>query len=314
MKRVYSVILFLPVILSCTAIPPLGASSGATVPVFLQTQITKSVSHPTDKAATKGSDIRIGIISYWEASSAAWDRVPADSLVLINPNDGILETNGNQPVQNSSAWIQLVDRLRKKSIVVLGYVPTGYFDRGPCKKDSQPKCQPEARIRLQVKTYYQLIPSLAGIFYDETSPKEGLPDDYNKEYGLLRSMNLPGRITVFNVGWPSDAAVKATRAGEHLVLYESSPYKYQKNADAITALTRSARDKNIIVWHLIHSACREDLRSYVAQMAERCANYGYVTNVGGDWEAGENTWGSLPPYWDEELAAFSAAGKACAKK
>lgn len=314
MKRLNNFIPSLLVIVGCIATTPLGASSGGIPPAFPQIHVPETVSRPADNDTANVQDIRIGIISYWEPSSEAWDRVPAGSLVLINPNSGILETGGNQAVPNSSAWVQLVDRLRKKNIVVLGYVPTGYFDHVSCKKEPKPKCQTEARIRLQIKTYYQLIPSLAGIFYDETSPKEGAPDDYNKEYGLLRSLNLPGRITVFNVGWSSAEAVKATRAGEHLVLYESSPYKYLKNAEWITTVTRSARDKGIIVWHLMHSVCREDMCSYVTKMAERGANYGYITNIGGDWEAGENTWGSLPPYWEEELAAFSAPGKPCAKK
>jgi hypothetical protein len=217
-------------------------------------------------------------------------------------------------VQDASTWRQLVDRLRKKNIAVLAYVPTGYFTHAHCQKGPEPECQTTQRIELQVKTYYQLIPSLAGIFYDETSPKGGGPSDYNKEYAMLRSINLAGRITVFNVGWSSAEAVNATKAGEHLVLYESSPFTYQKDAEGITSLTRKARNKGIIVWHLMHSVCREDMCSYVAEMAHRGANYGYITNIGGDWKAGENTWGTLPRYWDEELRAFSSPGTPGAKK
>ena len=263
------------------------------------------------QGVTQAADLRIGIISYWNLSSSSWDRVPEGSIVLVNPNSGILQTDSNQPVQDSAGWAQLVDRLKKKNITVLAYVPTGYFTHSGCKKVPEPECQTKERIALQVKTYYQLIPSLAGIFYDETSPKEGGPSDYNKEYQLLRSINVPGRLTVFNVGWSSEEAVNATKAGEHLVLYESGPFNYEKDAEKITTVTRHARAKGIFVWHLLHSVCREDMCSYVAKMADRGANYGYITNIGGDWRAGEDTWGSVPRYWDEELAAFSAPGKPC---
>lgn len=306
MKRPHGYILFLLVILSC-----------AVAPISPQAHAPGPFSQPADKDAVKAPDIRIGIISYWELSSPAWDRIPANSLVLINPHDGILNSNDDKPVPDAAEWVQLFDRLKKKNVMVLGYVPTGYFDHVSCKKTPKQDCQTEPRIRRQVETYYKLIPSLAGIFYDETSPQPEAEAtaDYGKEYEMLRSINMPGRITVFNVGWSSDKAVDATKLGEHLVLYESSPYGYHEDEKQITATTLKARNRGITVWHLMHSVCsKEDMCSYVAKMAERGANYGYVTNIGGDWQAGENTWGSLPPYWEEELAAFSAPGKPCDKK
>lgn len=296
-----------------TAALSLSASSRGLSSVFPQGRLPELVLPLADHDSAKAPSIRIGIISYWDLASPAWDNIPADSTVLINPNSGILQKDSEQAVQDASGWGQLVDRLRKKNIAVLAYVPTGYFTHDHCKKGPEPECQTKQRISLQVKTYYQLIPSLAGIFYDETSPKEGGPSDYNQEYSMLRSINSAGRITVFNVGWSSEEAVKATKAGEHLVLYESAPFGYEKDAAWITTQTLHARDKGIIVWHLLHSVCREDMCSFVAKMAERGANYGYITNIGGDWKAGENTWGSLPRYWDEEPAAFLAP-KPCEPK
>lgn len=296
--------------LVCTGALSLGTSVSKGRSAFRQGDVPKLVSPAGNRDLAKATDLRIGIISYWNLSSPAWDSVPAGSTLVINPNNGILQPNSDQPVRDASGWRQLVDRLGKKNIVVLAYVSTGYFTHGNCKNVPEPKCQTKERISLQVKTYYQSIPSLAGIFFDEASPREEGPSDYNDEYSLLRSLNSTGHVTLFNVGWSSEAAVKATKPGEHLVLYESSPFNYMKDAQAITTLTRNAREKGIIVWHLLHSVCRE-MCSYVAEMASRGANYGYVTEIGGDWEAGENTWGSLPNYWDEELAAFSALGTPC---
>jgi hypothetical protein len=284
---------------------------------------SQQLSRPEANAPTtvapksKDSEIQIGIISYWSLSSSAWDRVPDNSLVLINPADGILMAKSDKPVPDASEWVGLFERLKKKNVVVVGYVPTGYFDHVSCIKKPKPKCQTEARMRRQVETYYRLIPTLPGIFFDETSPEKIKSPNYDKEYELLRSINMPGRITVFNVGSPSSSAVKATKSGEHLVLFESSPEEYDEEAAAksISELTREARNKGITVWHLIHSVpSAKAMCSYVVKMAERGAQYGYVTNIGGDWENGDQTWNSLPPYWDEELSAFAEPTKPCVTK
>jgi len=303
--------LFLLVMLGFVAILPVGACSNRGSRVFHQADGSDRALRPNDENIVKVSDLNIGIISYWSPSSADWDGIPPNSLVLINPQNGILELKSNNVVSDAPKWVALVERLKKKKVMVLGYVPTGYFDHVSCK--DKPDCPTEARMRREVETYYKLMPSLDGIFYDETSPKEEdeAKADYDKEYDLLRSINNQKRITVFNVGWSSAKAVEATKAGEHLVLYESSPYEYHESGKQITEMTQKARKKGIIVWHLLHSVCsKEDMCSYVAKMAERGADYGFVTNI----PEGDVTWNSIPSYWKEELAAFSAPDKQCAKK
>lgn len=307
-------------------------------------------------AAAQGANalgVRIGIISYWDVppswpapaspgapvscdplKSTPWERVPANSLVVINPESGILERVEDKaqptkqyaggPVKDLGAWVNLARCLRERGVDVLGYVPTGYFDRRPCEKDKKTgwfKCQTEPDIRLQVKTYYDNIPGLSGIFFDETSRKTDLPPGkldkkaleaaYTAEYALLRSINLQGRVSVFNVGTPSSEAVGAAEALDHLVLYESAPKGYDDDSATITALSRQARNKDVVVWHLLHSVGKgkkdkeaaQQMGEYVRKMAERCADYGYVTDIG----AGKNepTWNKLPRYWDAELTAFS---------
>ena len=232
--------------LGCSGAMSLSASSSGSPAAFHTGRQSALVSPLGAHDSGIAPNIRIGIISYWDLSSPAWDNIPAESTVVINPNSGILQTDSEQAVQDASGWRQLVDRLRKKNIAVLAYVPTGYFTHAHCKKGPEPECQTKQRISLQVKTYYQLIPSLAGIFYDETSPKDGGSSDYEKEYTMLRSINVSGRSIVFNVGWSSAEAVSATKAGEQLVLYESSPFTYQKDAEGIATLTHKARDKGIL--------------------------------------------------------------------
>lgn len=261
----------------------------------------------TDSDEVKSSPTRIGIISYWNLDDKGWETVPKGSLVLINPEDGVLEGGTDNPVNDLAKWQDLFKKLKDRKLNVLGYVQTGYFDHETCKTKPKANCQLVKRIKLQVKTYYDKFTGLDGIFFDETSPQESneATADYKKEYELLRSMNFPGRITVFNVGWTSEKAVQATKKGEHLVLYESHPDGYVKDADLITKLTSDAHQRGIIVWHLLHSVTEvSDMCTYVKEMNKRGADYGYITNIGGNWEQGENTWGSLPPYWADELSAF----------
>lgn len=311
MKRFHHYVLSLVAILSCLVAPTEGISSGKTPGDSIARGSKSASRHAANgHSAVQSSGPRIGIISYWEPSSPAWDRVPAQSVVLINPQNGILEPGTNQPVSDLAEWVKLVGRLKKNKIVVIGYVPTGYFDHETCKKTPAPKCQTKDRIRLQVKTYYKRIPSLDGIFYDETSPKGGVSADYNKEYKFLRALNPTGRVTVFNVGTTSVKAVEATNAREHLVLFENSGDEYDKSKDEVTDLTRVARKKGIVVWHLLHTVTSEEkMCSYVAAIAQREADYGYITDI----ENGDKTWDSLPSYWDAELEAFSAPGNNCPK-
>jgi hypothetical protein len=312
MKRLHHCVISLAVILGCVVALTEGASLSK-IPGGFNARGSKSASRPAaaEHPTAQSSSPRIGIISYWQPSSPAWDRVPAQSVVLINPESGILEPGTDQPVSDLAEWVKLVARLKKNKIVVIGYVPTGYFDHETCKKTPAPKCQTKDRIRLQVKTYYKRIPSLDGIFYDETSPKEGVSADYKKEYKFLRSLNLKGRITVFNVGTTSAEALAATNAREHLVLFENSGDEYDKSKAEVIDLTREARKKGVVVWHLLHTVtAQEKMCSYVAEMAQRGADYGYVTNI----ENGDLTWDSLPSYWDAELEAFSAPGNNCLKK
>lgn len=309
MKRRNNYIFTLLVLLGCVAASQERAGSSGISRVFHQADACERVLRPAEKDTADALGLRIGIISYWDLSSPAWDRVPPDSMVLINPESGILELNSDKVVSDSLKWVALFERLKKKHLKVLGYVPTGYFDHVSCK--DKPNCATEARIRRQVATYYELMGALDGIFYDETSPKpeDEKTADYKKEYTLLRSINKKGRITVFNVGWASCKAVDATDKGEYLVLYESSAEGYadQKVSD----VTHEARQRGIIVWHLLHSVGKTaDMCSYVARMAQLGANYGYVTDV----PEGELTWNSTPSYWGDELAAFLQPGKPCAKK
>jgi hypothetical protein len=313
MKRGYPCLILM--LLGCAALSHWAMSSGAASP--------SQARQPEQSALTsgKGAAIQIGIISYWLLSNPGWRCVPPNTVLLINPRNGILQKGSNEPVETWKEWLALVKELKGKKVEVLGYVPTGYFDRSAsCEDKDNKRCEPEERIRLQVKTYYELIPELDGIFYDETSPKEGISPDFEKEYSLLRSINKENKatgLTVFNVGAPEKKAVAAASSGEHVVLFESSPGEFKNQKAKIAAAISEAKRKEggpVKVWLLVHSVSdKKKMRSHVTEMAALGADYGYVTNLSGDWKK-VNTWVSLPPYWEEELKAFSAASEPCPKK
>jgi len=58
-----------------------------------------------------------------------------------------------------------------------------------------------------------------------------------------------------------------------------------------------SRSKGVLTWHLVHSATAADLPSVLEKARFYQVNYFYSTNIGGNWQAGENTWGSPPAYW-----------------
>jgi hypothetical protein len=259
---------------------------------------------------------RMAIVSYWSSQSPFWDQVPANSIVIINPDSGILQppggkttTDPNKPVTDIADWIALFQRLRANkdlNLTILGYVPTGYFDH---RSQNCGKCKTEARIKLQVATYYELMPQLDGIFYDEAAPDDGYPgQSYTAEYEMIRRTNLANKLTVFNPGTWSMDAVAATKAGEHLVTFESTADHYKDHSDEIKAASLKAREAKIIVWHLIYSAKSKDkLLAHVCEMKDRGADFGYIVSE----DNNKHTWDKPPKYWEREKAAFSNASAPC---
>jgi hypothetical protein len=325
MNRLYRPALLL--LLLCAALSPSPASSGAAPPASHGG--APEVAPPAEKCLPV-PPIRMAVVSYWEPDSLNWNLVPDNSLVVINPVSGILKGDTYDALKGDELkkWVDRAKGLKERGMTVLAYVPTGAFSHTNCKP-KEGECQPVDRIRLQVNTYYNEFKTkdakskaekllVDGIFYDEASPNDGAPQDYNKEYELLRSLNKPPqspntpRMTAFNVGWYSEKAVEATHKGEHLVLYESTPYDYHESAAEIKAETQKAWCKGVVVWHLLHSVCdTKDMCRYVKMMAERGASYGYVTNIGGEWKKGDQTWNILPKFWDDELKVFLTPNKTC---
>jgi hypothetical protein len=250
--------------------------------------------------------LKAGVISYWGTNASDYDQLPAGALALINPDNGIFvsATQGTQlPVL--SGFQSIVNKAAGRGVDMLGYVPTGYFNHG-CNQNGV--CQSWTRIDAQVQAYFANFPALSGIFFDEVSPSVWSCAAFPAEYQQLRAIVAkykPGATIAFNAGIPDNCAVAAVNAGEVVVLFENDLASYTAQAQNVTVSTQAALAKGAIPWHLIHTVkTAADMRLAAAQAKASGVTYFYSTDIGGNWQAGDNTWGSLPAYWSDEMSLF----------
>ena len=270
-----------------------------TIFLFLATQI-----------AYAGLSTKVGVISYWGTTTALYDQIPEGAIALINPDNGIFVSAGQTQtlVPNLVQFRQIVKRESRRDVRMLGYVPTGYFNH-TCNAIGQ--CQTLARIDAQVQAYFAQMPDLEGIFFDEVAPSAWSCAAFPAEYQALRDIvhkYSRHALIAFNAGVPDNCAVSGANAGEILVLFENTESAYFAQAQNISVSTMTALNKGVIPWHLIDTVPGvADLNTVVTQAQSDYAGLLYVTNIGGDWQAGDNTWGSLPTFWTQEVALLNGA-------
>lgn len=249
----------------------------------------------------------IGTISYWGTDTALYNRLPANSLALVNPDNGIFISAGQTTTlaRDLASYRNIVDMQAARGVRMLGYVPTGYFNH-QCNQNGV--CQTWERIEAQVRAYFTEIPNIAGIFFDEVSSSTWNCSAFPQEYQKLRTIvnhYRPGAFIAFNAGVPDNCVVAGVNAGEIAVLFESSYSEYLANANNVAVSTATARQKGVLVWHLVHTVKTvQQMENVIENARSQSVNYVYATDIGGNWQAGENTWGSLPVYWDQELLAI----------
>jgi len=246
----------------------------------------------------------VGVISYWGTDTALYDQLPASSLAVINPDSGIFVAAGQTTtlVPDLLTWRTLVDRTASRGVRLLGYVPTGAFGHS-CNIPGQ--CQTWSRIEAQITAYFTQLPSISGIFFDEAAPANWNCSAFVTEYQQLRALVAkyrPGAQIVFNAGVPDTCVVSGALAGETVVLFESSTTDYTAQAAQIRAATAAATTKGVKSWHLVHTVPTQSAMTTIVSTARQMqASYAYATNIGGNWQAGDNTWGSPPIYWASEV-------------
>jgi hypothetical protein len=298
----------LPLVYSlvCAAALTLTGCSGGDASTVSGSISTPTLAAPLQNAAA--TTLKAGIISYWGETASIYDKLPKGALALINPDNGIFVSAGQTTtLPNLTGFQSIVTKASNRGVNMLGYVPTGYFNHG-CNQIGV--CQTTARIDAQVKAYFTKFPTLKGIFFDEAAPAVWNCAAFPAEYQRLRSIVAkykPSATIAFNAGVPDNCAVSGVKAGEIVVLFESDFTSYKAQAQNISVSTKTALAKGAIPWHLVHTVkTTSDMLSAATQAKAAGTTYFYTTNIGGNWQAGENTWGSLPVYWADELKIFSA--------
>ncbi|MGN6423548.1 MAG: spherulation-specific family 4 protein [Asticcacaulis sp.] len=250
---------------------------------------------------------KLAVVSYWGQRIENFERIPDHAIALINPNSGILASDSiTAPVDNLGIYKSVFRHAQKHDLRLYGYVPTGYFNHA-CVEEG--KCQTWERIEAQVKTYFNTMPGLTGIFFDETAPADYSCDAYAAEYQKLRDLVAkyrPSGKIIFNVGMPDVCAVKAVKSGEMIVLFENDGAHYVNDYAKIKAATDLAHQNGVQVWHIVNNVPTRALFNTALKAADIYApDYFYVIDVSGDWQAGFDTYGDLPSYWKSEVKALS---------
>lgn len=239
---------------------------------------------------------KVGAISYWALNSGLYDQLPAGAIALVNPSSGMFTGQTTVLTPDTAGFVPIVANAAARNVSMLGYVPTGYFKHG-CNVAAQ--CQTWARIEAQVQAYFQNLPRVTGIFFDETSMSPWNCGAFVAEFKQLRDIvhkYRPQAKIAFNVADATPCVVDAVAADEILVQFESSAAAYLSQAASLDAGVTAARAKGVVSWHLVYAAA--DIDSVHARAAASGVDLFYAT----DKAAGRNEWNTMPVYWQRELA------------
>lgn len=258
------------------------------------------VSSSSSSAPSNGP--KIGVISYWGTDTSLYNLLPENSTALINPDSGIFSGQSQTIVTNVNEFSNIVASASSRHVSMLAYIPTGYFSH-TCNVAGQ--CQTWTRIEAQVQAYFQYMPQLAGVFFDEAAPAQwdcnAFIAEYKKLRDIVRKYNSQAKIA-YNAGVPDNCVVNGAIEGEIVVMFESDQASFVAQANNVKASTTTALNKGVIPWNLVYSVKTIDDLNNVFNVAKSNGTaLFYATDIGGNWQAGENTWGSLPPYWTQEV-------------
>lgn len=221
--------------------------------------------------------------SWWEASNgwAALNQAASQVSVtaIANPNSGPGSTADSNWADRLNDYNKALGQFHSAGGTAIGYVSTAYGARNldAIKADI-----------LSYKTNYQV----QGIFFDEMSSDAGKLGFYQTLSSYASSLGLTTQVG--NVGTTPAAGFNSL--GMTLVAYENFGSQWA-NAPTPTAGDNFAA--------LAHTTDQAGMASIVASAAAKGYHYVYVTD-GVYVDQNSNPWGTLPSYWQAEVAAVKA--------
>ncbi len=233
------------------------------------------------------------------SSDSNWDRTdrgaPTVSIVIINPASG----PGSTTTANSD-YVTQVQRSHDAGLIVLGYVPTDYANRG----DPGHPSRTFADVTADIDAYYKLY-DVDGIFFDEVTTDCTAADDpayanshtayYQNLYTYVKGKdNVRDTMVVLNPGTQTEECYAAI--SDIIVNFEGTYATYRDSYTATDWVTTYPDPDHF--WHIIHDTSATDLQNAVALSTARNAGYVYITPNGEP-----NPYGALPPttYFDNEI-------------
>jgi hypothetical protein len=210
---------------------------------------------------------------------AEWYRLiesagAAGTVVIANPSSG----PGNKVDPNYS---KVIERARSKGAVVLGYVSTKYGAR------------PLRMVKAEVDRWVSLYPGVQGIFFDEQASAAdqvlyyaALYEYVRKDRGLSLAVGNPGALCAEEyLSRPAADVACLVETNKDLSAYRRPAWATHYPADRFAALLSKVETA-------------EQMQQALREMKAAHIGYCYVTDG-----KGENPWGRLPSYWDQEVKA-----------
>jgi hypothetical protein len=234
-------------------VPGMGGTTGGSTGTASTGTIVPLYTDPSDSSWT-------AIVS----AKQAHPKVPV--IAVLNPDNG-------PGASRSTSYTSGIARLQQAGIVVIGYVATGYTDRGI------------PAVEADIDRWKSLYPVMQGIFFDEQSNATGDEAFYRTVSQYSKSQGLS--LTVGNPGTDTGASyIGAVDVG---LIYESF------GLPATSRLTG---------WHSGFPKSNFGIIPYGAALdhayvkaAKALVGYIYVTN-----DDLPNPWDSLPSYFADLLA------------
>jgi serine/threonine protein kinase len=210
---------------------------------------------------------------------AEWYRLidsagAAGTVIIANP------ASGPGPKADPN-YEKVIERARDKKVVVLGYVSTKYGTR------------PLRLVKDEVDRWLRFYPGVQGIFFDEQASAAdqaiyyaALYEYVRKDRGLSLSVGNPGALCAEEyLSRPAADVACLVETNKDLSAYRRPPWATRYPAERFAALLSK-----------IETA--ERMQQALREMKAAHIGYCYVTDGKGD-----NPWGRLPTYWDQEVKA-----------
>jgi hypothetical protein len=239
---------------------------------------------PTQQAlSAEASSMRLLVPAYFDPGTSRakyWDQLLSSAKVcsitaIVNPASG--------PGRRiDPAYTDTLRRCKEAGVRPIGYVSTSYAKRTL------------AEVQADIDTWLRFYPGIRGFFFDEQSSGPEKIDFYRalREYSRKQ---LPNAFVVTNPGIVPDRQYLDGKASDVVCVFEhhSGFEKWVRPEPSVPA------ERLYVLNYQVPDA--PTMREHVARLTKERVGYYFCTE-----DKLPNPWDSLPPYWDELVAAVKA--------